>query len=668
MKLGIIITTYNRPEYLQQCFDSIRSADIPKNTLFIIIDDFSTDKRTSDLISDFFDSNPSRTNSLNNRKPERRGIADSIRYGFTEAFYHGCDVVMNLDSDAIVRNDFVHVLLELHKTFPDHIITGFNCLTSNRDGSQRHEVLSEGKGWNTKKSVGGINMCANESIYKKYLLPALEVSIKQGGNWDHMACINSEKDGKDIICSVPSVVQHIGIVSSLGHSSTEEPDTAQDFKNLHLPNVTLIGADCVDISRLIYAAEQCMRNISFGAVKLLTSLSSENKNTVHIKPLRSKEQYSKFMIKELADYVDTDYALTIQYDGYVINATAWKKEFFEYDFIGGPWWYGDKKNVGNGGFSLRSKKLLEALKNDDIIEVFHPEDHHICRTYRDYLEIKYKIKYAPEEVAEKFSIDGFKKKDKRWNGQFGFHGGDIIIPQEVRQMNGTVKQGLIISQFAGLGDILFCMPLVMDWVNKGHKVIWAVIPEYLSIKKHFPEIVFIDKNLLDIDYEKKYEYEVGGMKVIPLRWAEVVIKTTYKNVMRAKYDMYGTDFNRWRSLKWKRDTHAENYIFKFLGLEKGERYNLINKKFRSDQTGTAAIHLDNGLRNIEMINIPNTTMLDWGKVIENAEEIHTVHTSVVYMMEVLKTTDKLHQYLRKPDEKDFSLTDYLWKKKWHFHY
>ena len=79
------------------------------------------------------------------------------------------------------------------------------------------------------------------------------------------------------------------------------------------------------------------------------------------------------------------------------------------------------------------------------------------------------------------------------------------------------------------------------------------------------------------------------------------------------------------------------------------------------------IKLENDLRTIEMRNIPGTTMLDWSGIIEGAEEIHTVHTAIVYVIDCLETTDKLHQYVRKPDERDFSLTDYLWRKDYHYH-
>lgn len=68
-------------------------------------------------------------------------------------------------------------------------------------------------------------------------------------------------------------------------------------------------------------------------------------------PIKSKEEYSRYCIKELHKQVQTDFMLVIQWDGYVLNANAWNPEWLKYDWIGAPWeWYTDGMQVGNGGF------------------------------------------------------------------------------------------------------------------------------------------------------------------------------------------------------------------------------------------------------------------------------------------------------------------------------
>jgi hypothetical protein len=194
----------------------------------------------------------------------------------------------------------------------------------------------------------------------------------------------------------------------------------------NLKNVTLIGVDCLDIERLKLAADICQKYFDFGSVKLLTSMPDSDSRVIPIDPITSREQYSQFCIKKMVDYIDTEFVLIIQYDGFILNPNAWTDEFFDYDYIGAPWWYDDGMNVGNGGFSLRSKKLLDIIKNADFITEYEPEDHHICRTY--YKELKaLGVTYAPQDVAEKFSKEGLSKNKKPncnnvWSNEFGFHG------------------------------------------------------------------------------------------------------------------------------------------------------------------------------------------------------------------------------------------------------
>lgn len=191
------------------------------------------------------------------------------------------------------------------------------------------------------------------------------------------------------------------------------------MQKLNLKNVTLLGVDCINIERLIVAAEICQKKIQFGAVKLLSHLSYKNYNIAKIPKIECIEDYSRFMVKELSKYVDTDYVLIFQHDGFILNPNGWKSEFLNFDYVGSCWWYDDKYNVGNGGFSLRSKRLIDMLAADNCIFEYHPEDYIICRTYGEYLKGQ-GIKFAPESVANEFSIE-----NKKWANEFGFHQADI---------------------------------------------------------------------------------------------------------------------------------------------------------------------------------------------------------------------------------------------------
>jgi hypothetical protein len=203
------------------------------------------------------------------------------------------------------------------------------------------------------------------------------------------------------------------------------------MENYSLNDITTVCVDCINVERALNAFKQNkITGIVTKKQKLLTSLLDnqiiDGVEIIKIPELPTLHHYSYFMVKALAGYIDTAYALIIQWDGYVLKGANWKNEFFKYDYIGAPWhneWkkdhpYWNKNNtneVGNGGFSLRSKRLLDFLASSSAITQIHPEDWAICKTYYNYL-IEQKFKFAPTEMAYKFAVDGIP-----WDGQFGFH-------------------------------------------------------------------------------------------------------------------------------------------------------------------------------------------------------------------------------------------------------
>jgi glycosyltransferase involved in cell wall biosynthesis len=203
MKLGLLITTYNRPEYLERCLGSLQHTDLNSDVEVLIVDDCSTDKKTIELIQ-------SGWSIMYNEK--QSGISQSIINGYNKLFANGCKVVINLDADAVVSEDFFNKMTSLIEQFPDRIITGFNSLVTNSLGKSRHPILKTYGNCHTKKSCGGINLAMNESTFRKYVEPACEKILKDGkGNWDELACKSYSSDGLDIIVSNPSIVQHIGL-------------------------------------------------------------------------------------------------------------------------------------------------------------------------------------------------------------------------------------------------------------------------------------------------------------------------------------------------------------------------------------------------------------------------------------------------------------------------
>jgi hypothetical protein len=192
----------------------------------------------------------------------------------------------------------------------------------------------------------------------------------------------------------------------------------------YLPGVTLCCVDCVDLQRLVFPLTVCLEYCRFDAVKVLTSCDDTGFPYRHLLikiPRLDVEGYSRFMIQDFHAFIDTPYCLVIQWDGFILNPNAWDDRYFDYDFVGAPWPIDESVAVGNGGFSLRSKRLLSLTPG--IVQCAHywPEDIRICQDHRRALE-EQGIRFAPRAIADRFSMEGYPHNNRLWDGQFGFHG------------------------------------------------------------------------------------------------------------------------------------------------------------------------------------------------------------------------------------------------------
>lgn len=200
---------------------------------------------------------------------------------------------------------------------------------------------------------------------------------------------------------------------------------------LSLPNVTLILVDCVDYNRAKLAFDHCRFCANFAETKLLTHFPVSDQYAVPIEQIKTTEQYSHFMIKQLANYFTSEFVMVAQWDGFIWHPELWSDDFLQYDYIGAPWpesllTHGAPKqfNVGNGGFSIRSKRLQDFLRDNDRITLHRAEDVAICQLNRAYLETQ-GFTFAPMHIAERFSLE---------NGplipRFGAHARVKLVPPQ----------------------------------------------------------------------------------------------------------------------------------------------------------------------------------------------------------------------------------------------
>lgn len=223
----------------------------------------------------------------------------------------------------------------------------------------------------------------------------------------------------------------------------------------------------------------------------------------------------------------------------------------------------------------------------------------------------------------------------------------------------------IVLQAFGVGDIIFCQTIAQKLISDGYEITWPVrIDFYDGVKEAYPEINFIPENQTPVPMDTKHFGEVNGYKVFPIRFSDTLQRVPYRLVMRAKYDMMGMDFTEWsKCAMWSRNEAKEDELAKLLGAE-GE-YCLVNTNFTT-RGKRAQIQTFSQKRVIHMDFIAGFSLFDWAGVIENAAEIHTVSTSILYMLEVLELKCVPNIYIRRPIEKNHSFYDYLFTKPFNY--
>ena len=201
------------------------------------------------------------------------------------------------------------------------------------------------------------------------------------------------------------------------------------------------------IKQTIKSLKKSRIGVKYQKILLITSKNIKRSfvfkglKVIRIDPLKTSKEYNHFVIYKLHSFITTTHILLVQWDGFVINNEKWNDNFYNYDYIGAPFIPRENDNsycrdrngnfycIGNGGFSLRSLRLLKSASKykleDDLNFTFCHEDGFFCVLHREFLESK-GFKWAPYNIATEFAIESPISIDRIFDLPFGFHGKKIL--------------------------------------------------------------------------------------------------------------------------------------------------------------------------------------------------------------------------------------------------
>lgn len=214
-------------------------------------------------------------------------------------------------------------------------------------------------------------------------------------------------------------------------------------------DITVVAVSGIDPTSAVRALELSIDRIHFKQALLISHTSPDTLDEritfrqclpteLQNRDRKNTTDYSRFIAYELAKYIETEYALIVHNNAHVLRPEKWDDEFYNYDYIGAPWKPGKhftdagiNIRVGNGGFSFRSKRLLNILNElklpftDNGTGQFN-EDGILCVYYRKILE-EHGIKFAPPEIAARFSLE--QECPESVFEPFGFHDNMKAVPR-----------------------------------------------------------------------------------------------------------------------------------------------------------------------------------------------------------------------------------------------
>jgi hypothetical protein len=213
---------------------------------------------------------------------------------------------------------------------------------------------------------------------------------------------------------------------------------------------------------------------------------------------------------------------------------------------------------------------------------------------------------------------------------------------------------LLINQPSGIGDILFIQKIVKEYAKK-YEVFLPVkrsidwIPSYVSTTCKFEDIVDIKfDNVLNLD---------GCSRGTP-----------YK-IMEAKYVTAGISISNYMDyIDISRNQEKEQSLYNLL-VGGTTEYRLVNDMFATPEEGTLQtlkmnVERSSKIKNIEMSILDGYSLFDWIKIIQNASEIYTTDSAIMFLIEKYKCkASEFVCYSRRPNSSEI---DYLFKKNWRY--
>lgn len=203
---------------------------------------------------------------------------------------------------------------------------------------------------------------------------------------------------------------------------------------------------------------------------------------------------------------------------------------------------------------------------------------------------------------------------------------------------------LYVQPHDGMGDHLICNALYRKLASLHNHIGLFVKPSLVESVK------FMLRDVFNIEIIKRQEWNtvpldrpllgLGLYEDGPVRWGWVMGRhdCTWDHTF---YHQCGFDSSlKWDGFRVERDGERERDLLGRLN-PKAEPFILFQKRGSDDTDRIRADHLPNQYKRIEMIPTHTPNIFDWLGLVEQAEEIHSIDSSLKWLVEFFPTKARL---------------------------
>lgn len=214
MKIPLYVCTYNRDDITLRSIQSLAKSNIPDWVEVIVLDDGSDERLLNKLrpLSQKFGW------TLVEHKHIGIPLCKVMRINMIlrkSEIPDKCPFMLISDSDVLYSKNWIQALRSLYEKIPQPVITGFDTRTN------MHEVLEDHGFYGVKASIGGANLLIDMDFYKAI------GGLRNAREWDWSLTTDVKNYGGKLVCTLPSIVDHIGEEGVWARSHYH--DRAKDF-------------------------------------------------------------------------------------------------------------------------------------------------------------------------------------------------------------------------------------------------------------------------------------------------------------------------------------------------------------------------------------------------------------------------------------------------------